>query len=107
MSAAVTDQNFEQEVIKEPKKPVLIEFWATWCYPCKTQGPIVDEISAEVGDKAKVVKLEVDENPTISGQYNVLSIPTLMIFKEGKLEWQGVGLHQKNILMAELNKHLV
>ena len=106
MSVEVNDQTFEQEVIKETKKPVLIEFWATWCYPCKTQGPILDEMAKELGEKAKIVKLEVDENPTTSGKFNVLSIPTLMIFKKGKLVWQGVGLHQKNVLMSELSKHL-
>jgi thioredoxin 1 len=106
MVMAVSDQNFEAEVINESKKPVLIEFWATWCYPCKAQGPILDEISKELGEKAKVAKLEVDENPVVSGKYSVLSIPTLMMFKEGKMVWQGVGLHQKNILLSELNKHV-
>ena len=104
MTVEVTDATFKKEVLEEPEKPVLIEFWATWCAPCRIQGPILDEIATELRNKAKVTKLEVDENPTTAGSYNVLSIPTLIMFREGKLMWQGVGLHQKNVLIAELNK---
>ncbi len=102
----VNDLNFDQEVLAEKSKPVLVDFWAVWCYPCRTQGPIVDEIATEMGDKVKVAKIEVDESPTISSKFNVLSIPTLAIFKNGEMVWQGVGVHQKPALIQELSKHL-
>jgi len=100
------DQNFELEVLKASGKPVLVDFWATWCGPCRVQGPIVEELATEMGDKVKVVKFDVDESPNIPSKYNVLSIPTLVIFKDGKLEWQGVGVHQKQALESELKKLL-
>ncbi len=102
----LNDRNFEQEVIQEKSKPVLVDFWAVWCYPCKIQAPIIDEIAKELGGRVKIVKLEVDESPTTAAKYNILSIPTLAIFKDGNLVWQGVGVHQKTALLAELNKHL-
>lgn len=100
----LTDQTFDQEALKETSKPVLVDFWAAWCGPCKFQGPIVDEIAKELGDTVKVAKFDVDENPVISQQYNILSIPTLMIFKGGVPVWQGIGLQQKAKLVAELQK---
>ena len=99
------DQNFEQEVLKSDK-PVLVDFWAVWCYPCKVQAPIVDEVATEIGDKMKVVKVEVDESPDTAGKYNILSIPTLVMFKGGEVVWQGVGVHQKPALLDELKKHV-
>lgn len=99
------DQNFQTDVLGEQSKPVLVDFWAVWCYPCKVQGPIVDEIAKEVGDKAKVGKLEVDESPMTAQKFNVLSIPTLAIFKKGEMVWQGVGVHQKQAILDELKKH--
>ncbi len=99
----MTDQNFEDEVLKADK-PVLVDFWATWCGPCKMQGPIVSEVAEAIGDKAKVAKLDVDQNPQSAQQYGVMSIPTLAIFKDGKIAWQGVGLHQKEQLIEELEK---
>ncbi len=102
----VNDTNFEQEVMNEKNVPVLVDFWAVWCYPCRTQGPIVDELATELEGKVKVAKIEVDESPVISQKFNVLSIPTLAIFKNGEMVWQGVGLHQKPALLQELKKHL-
>lgn len=102
----VTDQNFEQEVTNEPSKPVLVDFWAVWCQPCKIQGPIVEELATDLGDAVKIAKVEVDESPVIAEKFNILSIPTLAIFKEGKMVWQGVGVHQKGALAAELKKHI-
>ncbi len=101
----VTDLNFQTEVIDEKLKPVLIDFWAVWCYPCKVQGPIIDELAKEVGDQVKVVKIEVDESPATASKYNILSIPTLAIFKSGELVWQGVGVHQKPAILEELKKY--
>lgn len=102
----VNDQTFPAEVLGENTKPVLVDFWAVWCYPCKVQGPIIDEVAAEVGDKVKVVKVEVDESPTTASKFNILSIPTLALFKGGEMVWQGVGVHQKQAIIDELKKHL-
>ena len=102
----VNDQNFQSEVIEEPDKPVLVDFWAVWCYPCKIQSPIIEEISKEMNEKLKVAKVEVDESPVISAKYNILSIPTLALFKKGEMVWQGVGVHQKAAITEEIKKHL-
>jgi len=101
----LTDQSFEAEVIKNDQ-PVLVDFWAEWCGPCKMQGPIVEELAKEFEGKAKVAKLEVDQNPQMAQQYGVMSIPTIAIFKGGEIVWQGVGLQQKDALAEELKKHL-
>ena len=106
MSASkITDATFDQEVLKSDK-PVLVDFWAEWCGPCKFQGPIVDELAKEYDGKAKVVSVEVDENPQMAQQYGILSIPTVMIFKNGRPVWQGVGLHQKDRLSEQLDRSL-
>ena len=101
-----TDQNFATEVLGEKAKPVLVDFWAVWCTPCKIQDPIIAQVAEEIGDTAKVGKVEVDETPVTSQKYNILSIPTLVIFKGGEMVWQGVGVHQKQALIDELKKHL-
>ncbi len=101
-----TDQNFQTDVLGEKIKPVLVDFWAVWCTPCKIQGPIIAQVAAEIGQAAKVGKVEVDECPTISQKYNILSIPTLAIFKGGEMVWQGVGVHQKQAILDELKKHV-
>jgi thioredoxin 1 len=101
-----TDANFVKEVIEIKGKPVLVDFWAVWCGPCKMQAPIIDEVAKEIGEQAKVVKVEVDESPNTAGKYNVLSIPTLVIFKDSEMVWQGVGVHQKKVLIDELKKHI-
>jgi thioredoxin 1 len=104
-AAHVTDSNFEQEVLKS-EQPVLVDFWAVWCYPCKAQEPIIEELATELAGKIKITKMEVDDNPNVPGKYNVLSIPTLALFKGGEIVWQGVGVHQKQILLDELKKHI-
>ena len=84
MSAAVfTDKNFSEQVVKS-KLPVVIDFWATWCPPCKIIEPIVDELAEEFGDKVIVGKMDADENPDVVGQLNVMSLPTMLFFKDGK-----------------------
>ena len=102
----VTDQNFQTEVLDEKSKPVLVDFWAVWCTPCKIQGPIINDVAKEIGEQAKVAKVEVDESPVISSKYNILSIPTLAIFKNGEMVWQGVGVQQKQGILDELKKHI-
>ena len=103
MAMQFSDQNFEQEVLKS-EKPVLVDFWAAWCGPCQMMGPIIDELSEEMKDKIKIGKLNVDENRETATNYNVMSIPTLIIFKEGKVVKQLVGAQNKDSLRKELEK---
>ncbi len=99
----ITDSNFENEVLKSDK-PVLIDFWAVWCGPCQVQGPIVEEVATLMGDKAKIGKLNVDENPMVAQNYGIMSIPTIMIFKSGTVVKQFIGVQSKEALLVELNK---
>ncbi len=102
----LTDQNFQREVAEEMAKPVLVDFWAKWCGPCKMQSPIVEELAREYSGKAKVGALEVDENPQTAQSFNILSIPTLVIFKDGRVVWQGIGLHRKEQIKQALDAQL-
>ncbi len=99
----VTDANFDEQVIKNTK-PVLVDFWAVWCGPCQVQGPIVEDIAKELGDKAIIGKLNVDENPQVAQKYGIMSIPTIMIFKGGTVVKQFIGVQSKETLLGELNK---
>ena len=99
----ITDATFEQLVLKSTK-PVLVDFWAVWCGPCQTQGPIVEDVARQIGEKAVVGKVNVDENPQTSQKYGIMSIPTLMIFKSGAVVKQFIGVQSKEALLGELNK---
>lgn len=98
-----SNANFEEEVIKADV-PVLVDFYADWCGPCKMQGPIIVEVAESIGDKAKVGKLNVDENQEIAQKYNVMSIPTLIIFKGGQAVDTMIGVQTKDSLIDKLNK---
>jgi thioredoxin 1 len=95
----MTDFN---EIINS-EKPTLVDFFATWCGPCQMLSPILEEVSIEVGDTAKVLKVDVEENMDFARQYNVRSVPTLIIFKEGKEVWRKSGLTEKNVLVESIN----
>ena len=96
-TTTVTDSSFEADVLKSDT-PVVVDFWAEWCGPCKMIGPSLEEISEEMAGKIKVVKINVDENPGVPGQMGIRSIPTLMLFKDGKLASQKVGAAAKGAL---------
>lgn len=89
----ISEQNFEKEVLNS-EIPVLVDFWATWCGPCRMQAPIIDELAEEVSG-VKFAKLDVDENGTLAQKYRVMSIPTLLVFKEGKVIASAIGLQSK------------
>jgi len=101
----VTDANFEQEVTKS-EMPVLIDFWAAWCGPCKMVAPVVEEIAKEYDGKLKVGKVDVDSNPEISMKFGIRSIPTLMVFKGGKVVEQVIGAVPKRNLMEKVLPHV-
>lgn len=102
---AVTDDSFENEVLNS-KLPVLIDFWAEWCGPCKMIAPILDDIAGLYQDKLKVAKINIDDNSATPQKYGVRGIPTLMLFKNGELESTKVGAISKSQLTAFLDSHL-
>jgi thioredoxin 1 len=101
----ITDANFEEEVLKSDL-PVLIDFWAVWCGPCKMIAPVIDELASEYEGKIKVGKVDVDNNQGISVKYGIRSIPTLLIFKDGKIEDQIIGVLPKVKIVEKLNAHV-
>ena len=96
----INNHNFQEEVIHS-EKPVLVDFWASWCGPCRMVGPIIDEIAVE-HPEYKVVKINIDEEPELASQYRVVSIPTLMVMKNGQVVQQSVGARPKNQILAML-----
>ncbi len=97
MTLKVSDATFESEVL-QAEGPVIVDFWAEWCGPCKALGPLVDELSSELGDKAKIVKVNIDESPSTPTKYGVRGIPTLMVFKNGQVTDTRVGSMSKSQL---------
>lgn len=101
----VTDETFEDEVLKS-EQPVLVDYWAEWCGPCKTIAPILDDVTDEYSGKLKVCKLNIDENPTTPPKFGIRGIPTLMLFKDGAVEATKVGALSKSQLIAFLDSNL-
>jgi thioredoxin 1 len=104
-AVAVTDANFAEEVLQS-SVPVLVDFWAEWCGPCKVIAPTIDQLSVEYAGKMKVVKLDVDANNEISSRYSVLNIPTLILFKDGHPVEKMIGALPKPALLAKILPHL-
>lgn len=88
------------DTIINENRPVIVDFHATWCGPCKTQSPILKQIAEELGDRIKVIKIDVDQNPMIASRYQIQSVPTLMIFKNGEIKHKQAGVHSKAQLMS-------
>lgn len=105
MALELTDQNFDQEVL-QGDKATLVDFWAPWCGPCKMMGPIIDELAKKMEGKAKVAKLNVEEHGELASKYGIMSIPSLKIFKGGKIVSEMVGLQDPGTLEGELTKFI-
>ncbi len=101
----ITDSSFESDVL-QADRPVLVDYWAEWCGPCKMLAPILDEVAAEYGDKLTVAKLDIDNNPTTPPKFGIRGIPTLMLFKEGDVAATKVGAMSKSQLMAFIDENI-
>tara|TARA_B100000683_G_scaffold258635_1_gene281579 strand:- start:1456 stop:1773 length:318 start_codon:yes stop_codon:yes gene_type:complete len=105
MALEITDANFEEVVLKSDK-PVLVDFWATWCGPCRMVGPIVDELAEDYDGKAVVGKVNVDDNSTVPSEYGIRNIPALLVFKNGEIVDKVIGAVPKNVLAEKLDAQL-
>lgn len=103
MEIKFTDQNFAEEV-KKSKSPVLVDFWAAWCGPCQMMGPLIEELAEKFAGKIKIGKLNVDENPEVAKEYEILGIPSLKFFKDGKIIDEIAGLQPKEVIIEKINK---
>jgi thioredoxin 1 len=101
----LTDTNFDQSVIKSAQ-PVLVDFWAEWCGPCKRLGPTIDELATDYDGRMRIGKLNVDDNPAVAGRFSIRGIPTLLLFKGGQIVEQVVGLADKASLKKLIDKHV-
>ncbi len=104
-TASVTDATFAEEVLNSDR-PVIVDFWAEWCGPCKMVAPVLEEIAAENSEKIRVVKLNIDENPQVSRQYQIMSIPTMAVFVNGKIDKSIIGAKPKSALLRDLEGYL-
>lgn len=105
MALEITDSNFEEVVLKSDK-PVLVDFWAEWCGPCRMVGPVVEELAKEYDGKAVIGKLDVDNNPRVATEFGIMSIPALLFFKDGKVVDKQVGAVPKHVLANKLNAQM-
>jgi thioredoxin len=101
--AVITDQTFEREVMQEKGRPVLVDAWAPWCGPCRMIAPVIDQLASESQGRYKISKLNVDENPQVASRYQIASIPTMLIFRDGELVDRIVGLQSKPAIAERLN----
>jgi thioredoxin len=101
----ITDSTFESEVL-QADKPVLVDFWAPWCGPCRMVGPVLDEIAGEKQEAVKIVKINTDENYQFAGKYGVMSLPTLLIFKDGQPVDKLIGAHPKRTILDRLDQQI-
>ncbi len=94
-----------QEIIKS-SKPTLVDFFATWCGPCKMQSPILERVKTRIGDEGNIVKVDIDKNAELAARYRVQSVPTLILFKDGEAVWRTVGVQQADLLEAKIREHI-